>query len=72
VNANEEVKEAQESIEEARSALLASGFTAEQMEQLGKFVLASISLVQYAILEAAQDIKSESAFQPGAFQTKVL
>jgi hypothetical protein len=72
MNVNEEIQRAQESVEEARTALLASGFTPEQMEHLGRFVLASISLIQYGILEASQDIKRESASQPGSFQTKVV
>jgi hypothetical protein len=69
---DEEIQKAKESIEESRSALLKSGFTAEQMEQLGKFVLASVSLIQYGIVRADKDIKGESAFQPGSFQTKVV
>jgi hypothetical protein len=72
VNLDEEIENAKESIEEAKHTLLASGITAEQMEQLGKFVGASILLIQYGILKGGKAITSESAFQPGEFQTKVL
>ncbi len=72
MNLEGEIQKAEESIAEAKAALLESGITAEQMEHLGKFVLASIALTQYHIANAAQNIKSESAFQPGSFQTKVL
>lgn len=69
---DEEIRKCRESIAESKDALLASGFTAEQVEHLGKFVLASIGLIQYEIVKAGEDIKSESAFRPGEFQTKVL
>jgi hypothetical protein len=72
MNINEEIQNAKDSIVASRSALLDSGITDDQMEQLGRFVHASIALIQYGIMKAAQDIKIESAFQPGSFQTKVL
>jgi hypothetical protein len=68
----EEIRKAEDSIDAAKAALLASGFTTEQIEQLGRFVMSSIALIQYGIMKADKDIKSESAFQPGSFQTKVV
>jgi Holliday junction resolvasome RuvABC DNA-binding subunit len=72
VNLEEEINNAQADIQNATNALLKLGFTEEQMEQLARSVHARIALIQYGILKADKDIKRESAFQPGQFQTKVL
>lgn len=81
IDLEQELRRTEEDMSIAASSLRDAGFTEEQMEQLGRYVHAAIAHNHYAILKAgrevraeatAQDFKSESAFQPGAFQTKVV
>jgi hypothetical protein len=58
--------------QEALETLLEEGFTKKQVEHLARYVAASILHNQLVILKTNREIKSESACQPGAFQTKVL
>ena len=71
---DEEIQEAAENMQEALENLLQEGFTEKQVEHLGRYVAAAIVHSQYVILRANREIKSESesACQPGAFQSKVL
>ena len=72
INLDEEMQKAEENMQEALETLVEEGFTKKQVEHLARYVAASIVRSQYAILKANPEIKSESAFQPGAFQSKVL
>ena len=69
---DEEIQKAEESMQEALVTLLEEGFTEKQVEYLARYVAASIVRSQFAILKANRDIQRESAFEPGAFQTRVL
>jgi hypothetical protein len=69
---DDELRKTEEDKNTAASALLKVGFTEEQLEQLSRYVHASIAHRQYSILKAGREIRSESAFQPGAFQSKIV
>ena len=71
---DKEIQEAAENMHEALEILMNEGFIQKQVEHLARYVAAAIIHSQYAILRANREIRSESesARQPGAFQTKVL
>jgi len=72
IDVDGELQKAEDVMKDAKSALLASGFTEEQLENLSRYVRAGIAHSHYAVAKANREIKSESACDPGTFQLRVL